>query len=245
MNIAVDDDLYVSKNYDKTTGVRSVEYFPSTNYFPTGNGQKITGLIEQLGGLPLFTENTIERLVGTDEGNFELRNAHQEDGCISKRSVVNCKNYVVYLAFNGIYIFDGVSARAIDVAFGGRLNKYIRDNIYYTYAHLSCAVYYDNKYLLCIPTGESETPNITIYFDFSTKTYGVYSFDFSCFCKFDKGGDGLRLFGGSNTIGRVYEIFKADGTDILDDDGSAITVYDDIEPLDFGRPEVYKQWYSI
>ena len=240
MNIAVDDDLYVSKNYDKTTGVRSVEYFPSTNYFPTGNGQNITGLIEQLGGLPVFTENTIERLVGTDEDNFEFRNAHQEDGCIAKRSVVNCKNYVVYLAFSGIYIFDGVSARAIDVAFGGRLNKYIRNNINYSYAHLSCATYYDNKYLLCIPTGANTTPNVTIYFDFETKSYGVYSFAFSCFSRWDKGGDGLSLKGGSNTIGRVYSVFSG-----LDDDGSAITAYDDIEPLDFGRPEVYRQWYSI
>lgn len=240
LNIAVDDDLYVSKNYDKTTGVRSVEYFPSTNYFPTGNGEVITGLIEQLGGLPVFTEDTIERLVGTDEDNFELVNAHQEDGCIAKRSAVNCKNYVVYLAFDGIYIFDGVSARAIDVVFGGRLNKYIRDNIYYSYAHLSCAIYYKNKYLLCIPTGTSTVPNVTIYFDFETMSYGIYSFAFSCFSKWDKGGDGLSLKGGSNTIGRVYSVLSG-----LDDDGSAITAYDDIEPIDFGRPEVYKQWYSI
>ena len=242
LNIAVDDDLYVSKNYDKTTGVRSVEYFPSTNYFPTGNGQKITGLMEQLSELPVFTENTIERLVGTDEGNFEFRNAHQEDGCIAKRSVVNCKNYVVYLAFNGIYIFNGVSASAIDVASGGRLNKYIRENINYSCANLSCAIYYKNKYLLCIPTGENTTPNTTIYFDFQTKSYGIFSFAFSCFSKWDKGGDGLRLFGGSNTIGRVYEILKSDS---LDDDGLSITAYDDIEPLDMGTPEKYKQWYSM
>jgi len=125
--------------------------------------------------------------VGTDEVNFEFRNAHQEDGCISPRSAVNCKNYLVYLSFNGIYIFDGVSANAIDVAFDGRLNKYIRDNVNYSYAYLSCATYYDNKYLLCIPTGASAVPNTTIYFDFETKSYGVYSFAFSSFCKFDKG----------------------------------------------------------
>ena len=247
LNIAVDDDLYVSKNYDKTTGVRSIEYFPSTLYFPTGNGQKITGLIEQLGGLPSFTEDTIERLVGTDEDNFEFRNAHQEDGCIAKRSTVNCKNYVVYLAFNGIYIFDGVSASAIDVAFNGRLNKYIRDNINYAHADLSCATYFDNKYLLCIPTGESAVPDKTIYYDFETKSYGIYSFAFSCFSKWDKGGDGLRLFGGSNTIGRVYEIGGETLTDYDETTKAdvAITAYDDIEPLDFGSPEVYKQFYSI
>jgi len=240
VNVAVDDKLYVSKNYDKTTGVRSVEYFPSTNYYPTGNGQNITGLIEQLNGLPVFTENTIERLVGTDEGNFEYSNAHQEDGCIAKRSVSNWKNYVPYLSFNGIYIFDGESASAIDISSGGRLNKYIRDNIYYTYAHLSCATCYDNKYLLCIPTGTSAVPNVTIYYDFSTGRYGIYSFAFSCFSKWDKGGDGLSLKGGSNTEGRIYKVLSG-----LDDDGSAITAYDDIEPLDFGTPEVYKQFYSI
>ena len=240
VNIAVDDDLYVSKNYDKTTGVRSVEYFPSTSYFPTGNGQKITGLIEQLNGLPVFTENSIERLVGTDEDNFEYRTAHQKDGCIAKRSVVNCKNYVVYLAFDGIYIFDGVSARPIDIGMGGILNKYIRDNINYAYADLSCATYFNNKYMLCIPTGESAVPNITIYYDFETMSFGVYSFAFSCFSKWDKGGDGLSLKGGSNTIGRIYKVFSG-----LDDDGTAITAYDDIEPLDFGKPEVYKQWYSV
>ena len=247
INIAIVDDLYISKNYDKTTGLKSVEYFPPYVYFPTGNGQKITGLLEQLIHLPVFTENTIERLIGTDERNFEFRNAHQEDGCIAQRSVVNCKNYLVYLSFNGIYIFDGVSAKAIDVVFGGRLNKYIRDNINYSYAHLSCAVYYDNKYLLCIPTGESEVPDKTIYFDFETKTYGIYSFAFSCLEKWDKGGDGLRLFGGSNTIGRVYEIGGSTLTDYDETTGAdvAITAYDDIEPLDFGIPDQYKEFYSV
>jgi len=242
LNLAIDDKLYVSKNYDKSTGYRTVEYFPSTNYYPTGNGQKITGLIEQLDNLPVFTEDTIERFVGTAEDNFEYRNAHQEDGCIAKRSAVNCKNYVVYLAFNGIYIFDGVNATAIDVQSAGRLNKYIRDNINYSYAHLSCATYFENKYMVCIPTGANTVPNVTIYYDFSTGGYGVYSFAFSCFSKWDKGGDGLKLFGGSNTIGQIYRVLNS--TD-LDDDGTAITAYDDIEPMDFGIPERYKQFYSV
>lgn len=236
LNIAVDDDLYVSKNYDKTTRVRSVEYFPSTNYYPTGNGQKITGLLEQLNALPIFTDDSVERFVGTDKDNFEFKNSYSTEGNIAIRSLVNCDNLLVYLGFNGINYFDGVSSGIFSKA----LNKYIRDNINYSYAHLSCATYFDNKYLLCIPTGESAVPNTTIYFDFATKSYGIYSFAFSCFSKWDKGGDGLSLKGGSNTIGRIYKVF-----DGLDDDGSAITAYDDIEPIDLGLPEVYKQWYSI
>lgn len=236
LNIAVDDSLYVSKNYDKTTGVRSVEYFPPTLYFPTGNGQKITGLLEQLTNLPVFTDDSIERLWGTDEENFEFKNSYATEGCIATRSLVNCENLLVYLEFDGIHYFDGVSTGIFSKA----LNEYIKANINETYAHLSCGAYFDDKYLLCYPKGGSETPSETVYYDFVTKTYGVFSFNFSCFSLWNRGTDGLQLFGGSNTIGRVYKVF-----DGLEDDTSAITAYDRIEPLDFNKPEVYKQFYSI
>ena len=236
VNIAVDDDLYVSKNYDKTTGVMSVEYFPSTLYFPTGNGQKITGLLEQLTGLPVFTDDSIERFTGTDEDNFEFKNSYAREGCIATRSLVNCDNLLVYLEFDGIHYFDGVSTGIFSEA----LNNYIKDNIVDAYAHLSCGAYFDNKYLLCYPKTGGTYPTETVYYDFVTKTYGIYSYSFSCFSLWNRGTDGLRLFGGSNTIGRIYEIFTG-----LDDDGSAITAYDDIEPLDMGTPELWKQFYHI
>jgi len=101
--------------------------------------------------------------------------------------------------------------------------------------------------MLCYPKGANTVPSETIWIDMKNKTYGIYDFAFSCFSKWDRGTDGLRLFGGSNTIGRVYEIGKS--TILTDynettEAGEAITAYDDY-PLDMGIPEVYKQWYSI
>lgn len=223
------DYLYPSHTSD-------VEYFPALWAIRTGNSQKIMGLLEQLTALPVATEDSIERLVGTDEDNFEFINSYSTEGCVAMRSYVNCDNLIVYLGYNGINYFDGVSSGVFSEA----VNKYIRDNIVDAYRHLSCATYFDNKYILCYPKTGGTYPTETIWIDLKNKSYGVYSFAFSCFSIWDRGTDGLKLKGGSNTIGQVYSVFSG-----LDDDTAAITAYDKMEAWDLGTPEKYKQWYSL
>ena len=214
------------------------EYFPlvTGQYIWTGNEQKVTGMLEQLTGLPVFTDDSIERLLGTDKDNFEFKNSYATEGCIATRSLVNCDNLLVYLEFDGIHYFDGVSTGVFSEA----LNKYIKDNIVDAYAHLSCATYYDDKYILCYPKTGGTYPTETIYLDLKNKTYGIYSFAFGCFSLWNRGTDGLRLFGGSNVEGRIYEIFTG-----LEDDTGNITCYDSPEPIDLGMPDIWKQWFNI
>ncbi len=212
------------------------EYFPSELYFSTGNKQKVTGLMEQLITLPVFTDDSLERLTGFVTDTFQFKNVFSNEGCIATRSLTNCKNLLVYLGYDGIYYFDGVTGKKLDY----KLSKYIMDNINPTYQHLSCGTYFENKYLLTYPKGASTVPNETVYYDFNSKTTGVFNFGFSCYSIWDKGTDGYKLKGGSNTIGRVYSIF--DGTE---DDGAAVTCYDDVDPIDLGMPDRYKKWYAI
>ncbi len=227
--LAYEDYLYPSYLGD-------VEYFPALWRLRTGNSQKIMGLLEQLTALPVATVDSIERLVGTDHDNYELKNSYSTEGCLAMRSYVNCDNLIVYLGFNGINYFDGTTSGIFSKA----LNKYIRDNIVDAYRHLSCAIYWDNKYILCYPKTGGTYPTETIWYDLKTRTYGVYSFAFSCFSLWDKGTDGLKLKGGSNTIGQIYSVF-----DGLDDDGSNIEAYDQIDYLDLGIPEREKNFYKI
>ena len=227
--LAYNDYLYPSYTSD-------VEYFPALWRLRTGNSQKIKGLLEQLTALPVATEDSIERLVGTDEDNFEFKNSYSTEGCVAIRSYVNCDNLIVYLGFNGIDYFDGTTSGIFSKA----VNEYIKDNINGTFRHLSCATYFDDKYLLCYPKGANTVPSETVWIDLKNKTYGVYDFAFSCFSVWDKGTDGLKLKGGSNTIGRVYSIF-----DGLEDDTGNIEAYDRIEYLDLGLPEVEKNFYKI
>jgi len=227
--LAYNDYLYPSHTSD-------VEYFPALWRLRTGNSQKIMGLLEQLTALPVATEDSIERLVGTDEDNFEFKNSYSTEGCVAMRSYVNCDNLIVYLGFNGINYFDGTTSGIFSKA----VNEYIKTNINGTYRHLSCATYFDDKYFLCYPKGASTVPSETIWIDLKNKSYGVYDFDFSCFSVWNRGTDGLQLYGGSNTIGQVYKVF-----DGLDDDGENIEAYDQIDYLDLGLPEVEKDFYKI
>ena len=226
--LAEDENTICSKIAD--------EYFPPELYFPSGNRQKVTGLMEQLNTLPVFTSDSLERLTNFDASNYEFKNAYSNEGCIATRSLCNCKNLLVYLGFDGIYYFNGTAGKKLNY----QLNKYIMENINPTYAADSVSVYFEDKYFLTYAKGASTVPNETVYYDFETQTYGVYNLGFSCYSVWDKGGDTYSLKGGSNTIGRVYNVF-----DGLDDDGAAITMYDDVQGIDLGMPDRYKKWYNI
>jgi len=223
---------------DENTIASSIaeEYFPPELYFPAGNKQKVTGLMEQLNTLPVFTSDSLERLTNFDASNYEFKNAYSNEGCIATRSLCNCKNLLVYLGFDGIYYFNGTTGKKLNY----QLNKYIMENINSTYAANSVGVYFQDKYLLTYPKGVSTVPNETVYYDFETQTYGVFNLGFSCYSVWDKGGDTYSLKAGSNTIGRVYNVF-----DGLDDDGAAITMYDDVQGIDLGMPDRYKKWFNI
>ncbi len=229
MYLAYNDYLYPSRTSD-------VEYFPPLWQIRTGNSQKITGLLEQLTALPVATEDSIERLLGTDEDNFEFKNSYSTEGNVAIRSYVNCDNLIVFLGFNGINYFDGTTSGIFSEA----VNEYIRDNIVDAYRHLSCATYFDNKYILCYPKTGGTYPTETIWIDIKNGSFGVYSFAFSCFSIWSRGDDGLQLKAGSNTIGQVYSVFSG-----LNDVGSAITASDQIDYLDFGIPEREKNYYKI
>jgi hypothetical protein len=230
--------LYLgSGDYLSISDLSDVDYFPSGNFIYTGNRQDITALVEQLNALPVFTQNSIERLVGTDEDNYEFINAFSDKGCYAPRSAVICDNLLIYLSYEGIYYFDGTTSGK----FSERLNEYIKDNINYTYIQKAAGIYYNGLYLLSYPKGASTVNSETIYIDLINKTTGVYNFAFSCYSKWDRQGDGNQLYGGSTSIGRVYRI----GNDVLTDDTASIACYDKLDPLDFGYPERLKNFYSI
>jgi len=216
------------------SAISDVEYFYPLYRLRTGNSDKITGLLEQLNALPIMTESSIERLIGQDEDNFEFRNAFSNKGCYAPRSLVICDNLLIYLSYNGIYYFDGTTSSIFNV----KLNEYIKDNINRTYISLSCATYFNDRYIFSYAKGVSTVPNETIVIDMKNKAISIYDYAFSCFSKWDRGE--LRLFGGSNTIGQVYELDSG-----LEDDGSDIEAYDQLDYIDLGIPEREKDWYII
>lgn len=229
--IYLGDDAYLC-----ISALSDIEYFPAAWFIRTPDRRKIIGLVEQARNLVVFTEDMISVLTGTDEDNFQFRKSYAGDGCIATRSIQNISNYIIFLSFNGLMAFNGSEIAEIDP----KLSKYIRDNINYAAADTSCSCYYDDKYILSYPKGSATYPTESVYFDYRTGKTGVYSFAFNVFSRWDKGDDGILIKGGSTTIGRVYNLFTG-----LDDDGSDIEFYDKVMSLDFGLPEVDKNFYDF
>ena len=229
--IAADEE--VSLSHLPSTGQ---EYFPVDIVFPTGNMQNVSGLAQQRLDFQILTKDSLERLTGVDEDNFEVKNSFMQEGCVATRSIVNAENMLLYLGFDGIYYYDGTTGRKMDID----LSEYIYDNINPTYAHLASAVYFEDKYIISYPKGASTVNSETVYYNFRTRTSGYYNFGFSCYSKWNKGGDGLQLYSGSTTIGQIYRVFNG-----LDDDGAAIAMQDDTLPMDFGKPDIWKNYFDI
>jgi hypothetical protein len=186
--------------------------------------------------LTVFNENQLERLIGQDTYNFEFRNAYVNKGCFAPRAPLSFDNIILYLSYDGIYLYDGQRGQEVNK----RLSKYLQDNLNKTYIHKSAATNYKGLYFLSYPKGTSTVNSETIVIDLFNRQISVYNFGFSCFSLWDKMGDGEQLFGGSTTEGRVYELFAN-----KDDDGSVIACSDECDFLDFGVPELYKQFLNI
>jgi len=229
--------LYIAK--DDALSISSLaepEYFPLELTFYTTARQRITGLAEHGPAMCILTADTVEQLTGYSEDSFALQSAYAPEGCIAPKSVVVAQGALIYLGVDGIYYFDGEVSRPLNT----QLSEYLKANINPSYAHLSAATYFDNKYLLSYPKGESNVPNETVYVDLKLGTTGIYSYAFSCFARLDKGADGLRLFAGDPKRGYIYRLEEA-----TTDDGEQITAYDALEPFDFGVPDAYKQIYEV
>ena len=228
--IGYKDDLVLSKLVD-------VEYFPPDWFIKTSLRQTITGIAEQLDTLPVFTENSVERLLGTDEDNFVFKNAYSKRGCYAPRSVVSCENIIVFLSSDGIYYFDGEHVGSFNL----RLNRYVKENVNLKYIHKAAGVYYNHLYMVSYPKGNSTVNNETIYVNIANRTTGIYDFAFSCYSNWDRGGDNNELFGGSVRDGTIYQI----DNNLTKDENYFINCQDETDFMDFGYPEVFKQFYHV
>jgi len=231
--LGVGNKLYFSKRY--------YEYFPANFWIAVGNMRNITGIINQLHTLQVSTKNSVERLLGTSAqiesaDYFQFKDSYSSKGVFAPRTMVDCDNYIVFLNKDGIYILNIDQPKPLNDI----LNAYLRTNINQTYIDKSCACFYDGKYMLSYPKGESAVPSETVYFDFKDGTYGIYDFAFNVYSVWGQSGED-SLKAGSTIEGRVYDVFSG----LADDDDKAIESYDTLPYLYFGNPDTWKQIYNI
>ncbi|AZV56082.1 hypothetical protein [Clostridium sp. AWRP] len=127
---------------------------------PTWDGGIIIGLKVLFGDLFVFKNRNIFRIFGTYPGNYELEQVCSTTGAISDRSIVSGPSAVYFASKEGIYAFNGTSANLV--------SQKIRDtwkNINQDYIKNAVGIFYDNKYYLAVPEGNSTTNNLLIKYN--------------------------------------------------------------------------------
>ena len=105
--------------------------------------------------------------VSIDPANSSLQLLTNEIGCSARRSIVTAGVYVFFLSDNGVYRLDN----QFDLKLRGNTQPLsdpidnLLEGINSTAVAASNAVYFNNRYYLAVPVGESTTPNAVLCYN--------------------------------------------------------------------------------
>ena len=159
-------------------------------------------------------------------------------GCVSGDTAVQVADDIYFLAPDGV---RGLFRTALDKLQTGQsfpLSFPLKDEfetINWNHIDLSCAVYFENKYILSLPvSGSAYNNSIWVYYP-AYKAWVTYTgWNIARFAKIRVAGKEL-LYGIDSVTGSVYQLFSG-----LNDDGVAIVYDEHSKAEDFGQPLIYK-----
>lgn len=135
---------------------------------PTWDGGKCIAVTSIFDNIVIFKSKTIFKIYGTYPGEYANKAVFTSTGAIAKRSIVNAVTVAFFLANDGIYAYNGSQTQLISSPI-----KDIIATMNSNYADKACGVFYDNKYILAIPTGSSIVNDTLIEYDTLKKTFNV------------------------------------------------------------------------
>lgn len=159
-------------------------------------------------------------------------------GCVSGNTAVQVADDIYFLAPDGV---RGLFRTALDKLQTGQsfpLSINLQDefeSINWNKIDLSCAVYFDNKYIISLTVnGASQNNTCWVYYP-AYQGWVVYEgWNISRFAKIRKLGKEL-LYGIDSITGQVYQLFSG-----LTDNGNVIVLDEQSRAEDFGQPLVNK-----
>lgn len=159
-------------------------------------------------------------------------------GCVSGATAVQVADDIFFLAPDGV---RGLFRTALDKLQTGQsfpLSFPLQDEfdtINWNHIDLSCAVYFENKYILSLTVnGSAYNNSVWVYYP-AYKSWVTYDgWNIARFAKIRKSGKEV-LYGIDSVSGRVYQLFSG-----LSDNGSAIVFDEQSKAEDFGQPLIYK-----
>lgn len=141
--------------------------FPQTNYFycdAEAVDDPITGIKAFRDSIIIFTERC---MFLWREGMSDPIKISGDVGCVSERTIVEFEGHLIWLAHNGIYIYNGDTLENITQE---KMQPYM-DTLPGDYVQRCHAVVYDRKYFIAGPFEGGTLANMMLVYDFDVKAW--------------------------------------------------------------------------
>ena len=190
-----------------------------------GKGDLGTGLYALGNSLYIFQKHAIWRLYGNSPANFEVRNVTNEIGMISKKTLVEWNDVLIFQSDGGVYMFDGSNLKNISDKV---VNKLIA-----TWADKDTpfGVLWDNKYIISYTPSSNTFNSEAICYDLNSGMWsrftGVYP---GVWGAWTGGTDKGEVYFGSSNQGSIYK-WDISGND----DGYEIEMFYDTPSIGFAK----------
>ena len=211
-----------------------------TNYYniPVGTEKALMGTRDY--GLVVFGSQQIYQLnpamipaPATDKPELVL-----DIGCVNGNTVQQVGDDFLYLAYDGVRAVKRTVQDKLQSGQSQPLSWNLKeefDEVNWTYINSADAVYFQDRYLLTLPTGSSTTNNkVWVYYPALNAWSIITGWNISKFSTV-KFNNEQRLYGVDSVNGKLYRIFY--GTS---DNETAIVYQEEGRAEDFGKPLQYK-----
>ena len=217
----------------------STAFDRSTNAYrvPVGTERAILGIRDSglviIGNDQIWAINPSATPAATDKPEKIL-----DIGCAAGGTVCQVGDDIYFLAYDGVRGVFRTQQDKLQQGASYPLSYVIKeeiDSINWSYISKSCAVYFDNKYLISIATGSSTYNNeVWVYYP-ASKGWVIHTgWNISGWSKMKVNGE-ERLYAVDSTDGKVYRALFG-----YDDNGTAINYQIESRKEDLGQPLITK-----
>jgi hypothetical protein len=170
------DTIYVSDILDATT-------WGATNSVRVGGGEgdPIVACVPWIDFNLVVLKNKSIWVINTDPAQTDLSKwtislVHGEVGCIAHRSAAQVGDDIWFLSRDGVRSVRRVQSQnqnEVSIPLSAPIQDLI-DRINWNTASKSCGVFWNNRYLLCVPVDGASDPNYTLVYNTITQSWAGY-----------------------------------------------------------------------
>lgn len=209
MFVATSNKLYFSK-------AQRPESFPALNYIEVGvPNYPILNAIDWYGVIYMFTRIAVYQLQGSDENTFYPVKTMVSRGLVARNAIVATDTGIIYLGYDGIYMFNGqnevkLTGAKVDPLFRGETVNGISP-INQSYLSTCWMIYFKGKLFLGYPSGIATSPNMVLVLDTEKKKFAIYDYSLTITSAFVDEANSRLLFGASTGTIWIAETGENDG----------------------------------